>query len=186
MNTVRDKQKPRIERVKLTNNGNGNGNGNAAIRARNGNGETVTIASKMQLGLILRIYKVVDGVEHGPNGGKVVSKISVPIPGQEFVVQGCALGRAADFRMKELVGGFVLTPGCPKELWDRWMEQTGRHMDCVKNELIFAYRKPDDAKAHAKSNKDELSGLEPISPTGDKRNKNHGEMRKVQQFDKQA
>jgi hypothetical protein len=69
-----------------------------------------------------------------------------------------------------IIGGFGLTPGVPKDLWDAWHKKH-EQLEFVRNGLVFAYDKTGDASARAKEVGGDLSsGLDPIDPNK-KRNK---------------
>lgn len=122
--------------------------------------EVVTIACKMPGGVILRVFEWVEVEYPLPGGGTRPVKEAWEIPDARFVVKGVAheAGKSPDAPMSY---GYALTPGCPKELWDKWLEQNAKS-DMVKNKLIFAHVQEASVKSIAKENKDGKSGLEPL------------------------
>ena len=98
---------------------------------------TVTVGCKLPHGLMLDI------TEHGKEG-------------RRFRVKG---SNAAG-----IIGGFGITPGVPKDLWDAWHKQH-EQLEFVRKGLIFAYEKSTDTSARAKEVGVELtSGMDPIDP----------------------
>ena len=62
-----------------------------------------------------------------------------------------------------IAGGFALTCGCPKELWDLWLEQN-KTSAMVKNGLIFANSKNDYVEDKASERDSVKCGLERLDP----------------------
>jgi hypothetical protein len=123
--------------------------------------ETVTIACKLPHGLVLRVFDMVEFDEPVLGGGFRKSKISQERP-ERFVINGFShpQNRAA---AHPIIEGFALTPGVPKELWEKWLDQN-RRSDMVKNGLIFAQPRSESAEAMAKERKATRSGLERLDP----------------------
>jgi hypothetical protein len=123
--------------------------------------ETVTVASKLQLGLQLQLqapYTVTEEVF----GGGVRDKTRYHKTGKTVVIAGCALDRGGPSD-KHLVGGFALTPGVDKEFWDAWLEQH-RDFPPVKNGEIFAYERLATVTGEAKEKASLKTGGEPLDP----------------------
>jgi hypothetical protein len=61
------------------------------------------------------------------------------------------------------LGGYALTHGVDKELWDAWLElnKTG---DMVRNNIVFAYEKAEMTLGRAKEHRKQATGTEPIDP----------------------
>jgi hypothetical protein len=155
-----------MERKKLAKNGNGGGN------KLKGNVDRVCVASKLPNGLILRVYEMVDRSEQTLQGPKSVKVAQImpdpddPSKPWQFTLAGTALFRGTDLSGRVnpvLFGGYALTPGIPKEFWELWLSQHS-DMDIVKSQMIFAHKSSQDAEAHAKENRKERSGLEPLVP----------------------
>ena len=107
-------------------------------------GETVMVACKLPNGLHMDL--VVDGAK------------------KRYTLKGNALPRGADVTDKEyarIVGGFAFTE-VPKAFFDAWMRQY-KDLEAVKNGLIFARSKMQDAEAIAREKAELKSGLEPIA-----------------------
>ena len=101
----------------------------------------------------------------------------------EFVVIGCKLPHGiilqdpADktktvavkgAKSTNIIGGFGLTEGVPKDFWDRWKE-ANKALSFVKECLIWAYGKEGDAERKGEELRDKKHGMEPIDPKGDPR-----------------
>jgi hypothetical protein len=123
--------------------------------------DTVTVACKLPGGVILRVFEWVEVSYPLPGGGVSTVKESHEIAGDtRFTVQGVA-HEAGKSPVAQMSDGFALTYGCPKALWDAWVEQN-KSLDMVKNGLIFAHAQEASVKAMAKERVKQLSGLEPL------------------------
>jgi hypothetical protein len=125
-------------------------------------GATVTIACKLPAGLLLRLFDMKEHKEPLMGGGYHAVKRSEPIPGAEFLVLGNAYSQRGQPR-GEIVGGYALTPDCPREFWDKWLAQN-KDSAMVKNHLIFAHEVGRDTRAEARDKKDVVSNLERLDP----------------------
>ena len=94
-------------------------------------------------------------------GGMREVKVAEELP-ESFTVLGVAHPQNAGPRGL-MVGGFVLTSGVPKDLWDLWLNQN-KDSDIVKNGLIFAHVKDIDTQANAKDHGAIRSGVERLDP----------------------
>lgn len=67
----------------------------------------------------------------------------------------------------QMVAGYAVTKGVPKNFWDAWLLQ---HEDdpMVKNKLLFAAEKLENGVAEARENKDRFTGLGPLQRGRDK------------------
>lgn len=141
-------------------------------------GETVTVACKLPHGLKLRVFAPTKKIE--PMTSREVT-VFEEIPDATFTVFGNAHAQNAAPRCL-IIGGFALTPGVPKDLWDAWLEQN-KDSDVVKNNLIFAHAKDQAASSAAQSKeRAELrSGLERLDP-----NKRPKSIELVKASDRQA
>lgn len=128
-------------------------------------GETVTVACKLPHGLRLRLFDMVDASEPVMGGGTRTFKRAQEI-GEPVVIRGY---RAMPFLEREEGakfpnGGYALTPGVDKEFWEKWLEQN-QDLEAVKNNLVFAAGKTENARAEAVGFVDQLCGLEPMNMT---------------------
>jgi hypothetical protein len=134
--------------------------------------ETVTVACKLPHGLALRVFDTVDVDEPILGGGVRRSKIAQERP-ERFVVNGfahpqnrnprCEIFGAMQMPNGSLNGGYALTPGVPKDLWEMWLAQNAKSL-LVKNGLIFAVPKVEDARVEADKRKTIKSNLERLDP----------------------
>jgi hypothetical protein len=60
-----------------------------------------------------------------------------------------------------LPGGYAITEGCPKDIWDGWYEQNKQGM-LVKNGVIFANKDRQSVIKEACERAAVVSGLEPL------------------------
>jgi hypothetical protein len=133
-------------------------------------GETVTIACKMPHGIILRIFDWEEYDEPMRDGSWKKVKRGREIPELQFVARGAWLGSAGQAynpnnpAVAELLpGGYALTPGCPKEVWDRWHEQNVQS-NLVRNKIIFAHHSHSTVQQEASGLRATKTGLEPLDP----------------------
>jgi hypothetical protein len=122
---------------------------------------TVTVASKMPNGLILRVFDMVETQEPLMGGGFHTVKVARERP-ERIVVNGNAHPQNKS-PMCQIVAGYALTPGVSKELWDLWRKQNESSL-LVKNGLIFAHENSRNTEAEAAEKKDIRSGLERLDP----------------------
>jgi hypothetical protein len=123
---------------------------------------TVTVACKLPMGLQLQAQRWDTENEPVLGGGYREVKKARWVDGAVFEVRGTAheIGQAPK---APLVGGYALTPGCPADLWENWLE-FNKHSDLVKNRIIFAHAKRASVEGQAKENRAVATGLEPLNP----------------------
>jgi hypothetical protein len=136
---------------------------NRQLKERFKNAEMIAVCCKLPSGLRCRCYATHEKREVGPFGTVTTSLISVPVPGEEFVLAGTSQGRGTDFRPRLFFGGYSVTL-VPESLWTKWYETVGKHMDCCINNLVFARKSERDAKAAGKDHAAVFSGLSPLRP----------------------
>jgi hypothetical protein len=123
---------------------------------------TVAVALKLPMGLILRYQKQEKSTEATPNGHRSVDYF-VPT-GEPFVLKGSAAIEALVVQgFLPDTGGFSVTPGCPKDLWDQWFE-SNKDGALVTNDLIRSFPDEPAALAWARTRGLVRSGLERIDP----------------------
>lgn len=127
---------------------------------------TVTVACKLPHGIFMQLYEMEEFPQEMAGGLVRVSKRAVPV-GERIRLHGNAVpyGKRPKFR---IVADYALTPNVPAAFWEKWSKDNA-DMDAVKNKLIFAYHKADDAVAASKDNRERRSGLEPLVPDTDPR-----------------
>jgi hypothetical protein len=131
-------------------------------------GDTVTIACKLPAGVILRVFEWHDYMEPLRDGTLKESRRAIPVPDAQFVVRGTWISTAGQAYNRNngavadlLPGGYAITEGCPKAIWDTWLEQN-KQSDLVKNGIIFAFPDRNSVVEEVKKRPDVVSGLEPI------------------------
>ena len=126
--------------------------------------DTVSIALKLPNGLVLQAYEMVQSREQSPSGFRDVPLAKAV--GEPFTLHGAELprGTSRPLDLEYLViGGFAITPGCPRDLWENWYA-ANRDSHLVRAGLIFMVTDGRDARAEAKSRAAIESGFEPIDP----------------------
>jgi hypothetical protein len=137
----------------------------AEPKADNGTA-TVTVALKHPTGIVIEAFEkssmsVPDGV------GRLRDEIVFRSTGTQYVLNGTRVPFGVRPKF-DIVGGYALTPGVPKSVWDKWLEQHQDH-PLVENNLICAHEKIDMVEDFAEEHKATRSGLEPILLRGDPR-----------------
>jgi hypothetical protein len=122
--------------------------------------KTVTIACKHPPGLVLRLFKTRMVTVPVLGGGNREEPRAEPIPGREATINGPAKPIGEEPRCL-VVGGFAITSGVDRELWEEWKKQNA-DSDLLKNRLLFAFPTPEAAQAEAKNSAKVRSGLEPL------------------------
>lgn len=134
-------------------------------RQRATTGETVTVACKMPGGLILRTYDMVKETKI-VNNTTVDETVAKPT-GHEYILNGYAINmadiQAGNMPEHLIVGGFGLTPGIPKDFWERWLHDN-RDTALVRNRVVWACDTDLGASSEAKNSRSVRSGLEPLDP----------------------
>jgi hypothetical protein len=128
---------------------------------------TVTVASKLPFNLILRLFRMEDFTYPYGGGYKTLKEAVRMEEAGEYVINGTGIPVAAMRNHvdidKIVISGAALTPGIPKDFWDKWYHDNQKS-DYVKNGLIFAADNDERARAMAKERVKVKSGLEPIDP----------------------
>lgn len=139
----------------------------ARTRSRHGSptGDTVTVGCKMPNGFILQNFELVDVWEAGPSGGTTVKRAR-RVPG-EYILKGFAVDFTKISKgvmpLHQISGGYGLTPGVPRDFWDKWLEDHKRD-PIVTNQLIFAASTQERAFDKAREQGEIKSKLEPLDP----------------------
>lgn len=124
--------------------------------------ETVTVASRLQLGLVLELENPYVVTEELHGGGVRETTRYVKDPNRRVIIQGCAVPRGEPHE-KHIVGGFALTHGVDKAFWDAWCEQKKGFPPLEKGE-IFAYERVGTVTGEAKEKAGMVTGAEPLDP----------------------
>jgi hypothetical protein len=135
----------------------------AEAQQQRATGATVTVACKYPPGVILRIHKAVEKTEPVMGGGFRKYTQYDPIHDLEPVEikgpTGFAFGIGARPGAPVVTpDGFALTPGVPKDFWDKWLEQNPDN-ELVKRGLLGARDR--DIEGWASERKAVSTGLEP-------------------------
>jgi hypothetical protein len=147
---------------------------------------TVTVACKIPNGFIMQLERRESTIEPSPAGGRKIEvgrKIGEPIK-----LNGFATPLTGAPPEHQIVGGFGLTHGVPKDFWDKWLDQFGE-LDVVKQGLIFAHEKRENVEAEAREKKGLRSNMEPLDPEGrnaDKSFKDPRMLRGIQRAEEQS
>lgn len=127
--------------------------------------DTVVVGSKLPNGLIMHVDKMVER-EVFSQGSRWIEKTAIQ-DGETYTLHGNAInmGAMAAGQPPEhvIIGGFALTPGIPRDFWERWAATTGA--DFVKRGIVFAASNEARARSQASERRDLKSGLEPIDPS---------------------
>jgi hypothetical protein len=123
---------------------------------REASGDVVSVACKVPSGMILQAHKRVM-VPHRTTDGAIRDVPEYHPFGKEYMVYGPSHPQNMGPHCT-IIGGYAITPGIPKELWDLWSQQHRGDM-MVINRMIFAYSSNKIAGA-AKEHGELKSGLE--------------------------
>lgn len=136
---------------------------------------TVTVACKIETGLILQLQRRMDRQEDTRDGPQ--SRSYWVKHGPRYYVNGPSypVGTLPKGfpRLPQIEGGYALTSGIPADFWEQWLEQN-KLSDFVvpppgaEHGMIFAYADFGDTAAAAREQETLLSGLQPISTDTDK------------------
>lgn len=130
-------------------------------------GETVTVACKLPSGLILRMFEEYQYQEPSQTGMRDVRAFR-PLPNKTWTIRGTYVASAGQAYMpgnsavaELLPGGYALTYGVPKEIWDNWLHYN-RDTAMVQRKVIWAMPSMHSATEEAKTLRQVKSGLEPV------------------------
>ena len=143
-----------------------------------------TVACKIENGLTLRRFKMVDFDEPVLGGGTKTTKRAEQV-GEYVVINGPRrLSTGGGDPIALANSGYALTYGVDEAFMTDWMAANKDH-PAVVNGLIKVHAKAPEVKAMARDFESQPSGLEPLDQAGDKRvPKNKGQ--RVEKFDGKA
>jgi hypothetical protein len=123
----------------------------------------VTVACRIPNGIILRIYEMVTAIEPSPMGGREIKQARQI--GKDYRLKGATTPTPNSMQFNQLMHGYGITQGIPKDVWDKWLEQN-KDSAMVQNKLVFAYEDSNQTFARAAKQRKEgvRSGLEPLDP----------------------
>lgn len=122
-------------------------------------GAKLTVGCKLPHGLKLRIFRSEDIEVPNLGGGTRMEKRAVQV-GETVTLKGNAVVFGV-IPEHLITGGFAMTSGVDADFFREWMRQN-KDSDVVKQGLIFAQEKADDASAEAQEKRGLRSGLEQI------------------------
>lgn len=122
---------------------------------------TVVVGCKYPNGIVMRQFRMVE--KRRLVSGLPFTENMAEETGKRFTIRGPAFpyGHLPNI---QVVGGYALTVGVPRDLCETWFEQN-KDSDLVQNELIFWEPDTDRAVSHAQSLRSTRSGLEALDPT---------------------
>lgn len=136
----------------------------APVETPKASGGTVKVACKLPHGLILRIFRMVDGQETVPGGYRDVKRAE-QIPG-EVHLNGNAVA-VGDTPRHRILAGYGITENVPKEFFETWLDQNRDH-PAVLNNLVFTVGAGEE-EATTREFESVRSGLEPLLKDKDPR-----------------
>jgi hypothetical protein len=125
---------------------------------------TTNVFCKHPLGLVLRVGEFVDRSEGSAIHARTVKEWQQTA---SFTVTGPAR-RIGEDAKAPVIGGYAVTYGVPKDLWDKWFADH-KEDAMVKNGVIFARDKLELGNGQATEQKEIRTGLEPLSQGADPR-----------------
>lgn len=128
-------------------------------------GETLTVGCKLPHGIMLQLFQFEEVTEPVMGGGVRQSQIARPIAGYEPVKLNGFANYLNQPAQKLTYGGFGMTYGVPKDIFNQWMKDN-KDSEIVKKGLVFAIEgEPSGAQLEGQNRKELKSGLEPLDPT---------------------
>lgn len=124
---------------------------------------TVTVASKMPMPFVLRLYDWHTRHEPVMGGGSREYKISEPRLGApEYVINGNSFAQNQGPQC-QITGGYAITRDIPKDFWDEWYD-TNKDAAFIKNGMIFAHGEAASVLAKAAEYEGKKSNIERLDP----------------------
>jgi len=123
--------------------------------------DTVAVGCKIPQGFTLQLHEFRE-MEEVTLGGHRTVRQAFPV-GEPFVLNGPAHPQNEGPRCL-IVGGFAVTHGVPKDLWDKWMDQTGKYLPAVREGMIIAYSAVGKLRDAARERVGVTTGLERLNP----------------------
>jgi hypothetical protein len=128
--------------------------------------DTVTVACKLGPGVTFALFEMIDSWEPVLGGGQKPIKVASPL-GISYTFRGPAKDIQAMRRgtpsENPLAGGYALTPGIPREHWEK-IARDYRDHPAIANRLVFAASGEFDAMSEARNLHLVETGLEGIDP----------------------
>lgn len=139
----------------------------ARVTAPSKSGETVTVVCKIPGGLKLRFFRKVERMVDVKGGREKEISHVLDASVKPLIIRGPAhpVGMAPKAM---LAGGAALTPGIPKDLWERWVHENSQH-PALLNGQLFSEGTRDRAIGRARAEKENMSGMQPMAQGADPR-----------------
>jgi len=119
---------------------------------------TVSVYCKWGPGLILRVGKMISRTEPTAHGTRDFDQWQQT---QQFRVYGPAHPWGGVARAP-VIGGYAITHGVPKELWDEWY-RANKESEMVKSKIVFAHERESYGNGQAYEQRSAETGVEPLS-----------------------
>lgn len=127
--------------------------------------DTVTVGCKLPNGLILRNFHTEKYNEAVPGGFREAQRA---VPEEDtYRINGNAIPAhliQSGNLPYGMAHGAALTPGVPREFWERWLVSNAAS-DLVRKGFVFAHRSETEVRNIAKSNAGTKTGLEALDPS---------------------
>ncbi len=123
--------------------------------------DTVTVICKIPQGILLQLHDLREVNEVSMGGTRTVKQF-FPV-GEPFKINGPAQEQNKGPRCR-VASGFALTEDVPSDLWELWMEQTGKYHPAVINGLLQGFSNTGKSLGAAKEFRKERTGLERLNP----------------------
>lgn len=125
---------------------------------------TVSVASKAPFDIILKLYDLVEQSEPVLGGGfRTFKQYRERLGSKTFTIQGNSWPQNKGPH-QQIVGGYAITHGIPKEFWDEWLKQN-ENADFVKNNMIFAHTEAASVTSKATDQTEIKSNIERLDPS---------------------
>jgi hypothetical protein len=123
---------------------------------------TVTVACKIPMGLVLKLYDWKKVNEPVMGGGTREVKTAVERYNEkQYIINGNSYAQNEAPAM-QIANGFAMTYGIPTAFWEEWLSQN-IDSPLVKNGLIFAHSEQASLLAESREKANEKSGTERLS-----------------------
>lgn len=127
-------------------------------------GDTVYVGCKMPNGLYLQNF-VMEEVREAIQGGARDTMMARRLP-ETYRLNGTSLTveqRQSGDIGYAIVHGTAITPGVPREFWEKWREANSRS-ELVRNNIVFAHKEEASVRRMAADFAKQRTGLEPLDP----------------------
>ena len=160
--------------------------------------DTVTVACNIPNGLILQIFDIEEVTNFLPNGREIKeNQCTLNMEHGQWALHGpvnfnalAATGREVNADFRVIRGdipdtGYALTPGIPRDFWERWLHDNQRN-PLVTGKHIFAANSENRAVGQSKEFREFKSGFQGLNQSGDYRVPSGKLVRKFDRQDNRA